>query len=91
MIGDENPTLQLEYSVNKNLGQIWISFWFKDFGEAGEYNNVEDIEENLYQIVEKSKEYNKYVSKIRKKLEQIEEICEEYDLDMSDFITSHLD
>lgn len=92
LIGDEiNPTIQLEYSDNRDLDEIYLSFWFNEFVETGEYNNVEDIEDNLFQIVDHAKNYTKCVSKIRKKLEQIEEICEEYDLDINDFVTIHLE
>jgi hypothetical protein len=89
LIGDYCPTIQLEFSVDKNLKYIYISFHFNDYMSSGEYNNIEDIKQNLYEVMMEATNFNKGIAKIHKKVDDIKEICDEYELDFNQFLTIH--
>ncbi len=45
-----------------------------------------DLEDEINSLIEKTKKLNTVISKIEKKIEQIKEICEEYQLEVENFI-----
>jgi hypothetical protein len=78
----KNPDIQLEYCFELNLDSVYISFHFFEHDSSDDYIDINDIEEPLNQIITKAKEYNKAYGMIERHLMSIEEICDEYDLEV---------
>jgi predicted RNase H-like nuclease (RuvC/YqgF family) len=54
-------------------------------------NELKDLIESTEQLLQKAKELNSAINKIRNKVEQIKEICEEIDMNYEEFIIINFD
>lgn len=90
------PTfIQVEHDLkNDDDDEVCIQF-FTETDDTGtslyssilhSVDNIATVEEEIYELIEASKRFNKIVSKIYKNIETIKEICDEYELNYEYFI-----
>lgn len=87
--------IQVEYDLETEEDDCVIIQFFAKVGDGEIYlydetwdstNNSTSIEEEIYELIEVNKKFNKALSKIDKHVDNIKEICKEYELDYEDFI-----
>ena len=95
--------IQVEFDLsNDDDDEICIQFFTKKSNKGDSLYNavinritnsaiVSIVEEEIDELIEASKRFNKVLSKIFKHIESILDICEEYDLASETFITVHED
>jgi len=76
---DDSVFIQLFTQNNRNGDSIYHKGWNSD-------DNKDDILDLIEELVMKTKEINSAISKIGNKISQIEEICEENNLDINGFL-----
>ena len=88
--------IQVEYDLDAEDDDCIIIQFFIELDGVGYSLHREDwdstnhnasIEEEIYELIEVNKKLNKALSKIDKHVDNIKEICKEYELDYEDFIT----
>lgn len=82
---DEYIVLQLFDKVDYYGNSIYHASW------DNEDENADSIEGEIDNLLEAVKRINQGISKISAKLDQIKEICEEYNLEFEEFITLNYD
>lgn len=89
------PThIQVEHDLENNDDEVCIQFLIEtdDIGTSlyssilYSVDNITTIEEEIHELIEASKSFNKVVNKIYKSIETIKDICDEYGLDYEYFI-----
>lgn len=87
--------IQVEYDLETEEDDCVIIQFFAKVGDGENYlyheiwdstNNSTSIEDEIYELVEANKKFNKVLSKINKNLESIKEICQDHGLEYEDFI-----
>lgn len=95
-LGSESGYIQVEYDIDNDtddyiVAQLYSGTYDKEQSIYHYYwdNQSEDhgsIEINIEALVEEVKKINKAIYKIKSKIEDIREICEEYELEFEEFI-----
>ena len=95
-LGSESGYIQVEYDMDNDtddyiVAQLYsrtddneVSIYHYDWDNESE--NHGSIEINIEVLVEEVKKINKAISKIKSKIEDIRNICEEYGLEFEEFI-----
>jgi hypothetical protein len=87
--------IQVEYDLETEEDDCVIIQFFAKVGDGDNYlyheiwdstNNSTSIEDEIYELVEANKKFNKVLNKINKNLESIKEICQDHGLEYEDFI-----
>ena len=76
---DNNFYLQFFTNIDSNGLSLYHSYWDKK-------SNGDSIEGKIEELLNAIKRINQGVSKIQTKIEQIKDICEEYNLEFENFI-----
>lgn len=94
-ISSIEPLIQVEYNLlddeesNDVVVQFFIDINDATFYQSG-WDNLDEesdsIESELEALIDKGKRMSQGISKISTKIEQIEDICNEYQLNFEDFI-----
>jgi|688.fasta_scaffold904393_1 hypothetical protein len=82
---DDYIVLQLFDKVDYNGNSVYHSDW------DNEDENADSVEGEIENLIEAVKRINQGVGKINAKIEQIKDICEEYNLEFEEFITLNYD
>ncbi len=82
--GDEYIVVQLFTDIDDNGFSLYDQTWEND-------GNCGDIVGAIGELIDETKRINSIVNKIRKRIEQIEEICEEEGMDLNNFLTIKYD
>lgn len=97
-IGSMDGFIQIEYDLDSSSENILITYYsnVNDDNGLSLYESVVDnydspltqinVEGEIEQLIDQVKILNKAVAKIGQKIEQIREICEEYNLEIEEFI-----
>jgi len=100
-VGSLECYLQLEYNMeDENDDVVFVQLFTKvdDWGESlyhqtweSDSEDGDTIEREIEVLIQETKRLNSVVNKIRNKIEQIQEICDENELDIEEFITINYD
>jgi len=83
---DNYIVLQLFTQVGKYNGR---SIYHQDWDN--ENKSLDSMEDEIEQLIDATKKLNAVINKIRNKIEQIQEICDENELDINEFISLNYD
>jgi hypothetical protein len=100
-VGSLECYLQLEYNLDdENDDVVFVQLFTKvdDWGESLYHQTWESdskggdtIETEIEVLIQETKRLNSVVNKIKAKIEQIQEICDENELGIDEFITVNYD
>jgi hypothetical protein len=99
-VGSLECYLQVEYNLDEdNDNDIVVQLFTKVDSYGDSLYHVDwiswkeegSIEDEIEALIQKTKKINSFVNKIRNKIEQIQEICEENEFDIEEFITINYD
>jgi hypothetical protein len=98
-VGSLECYLQVEYNLDDNDNDIVVQLFTKvdSYGNSLyhvdwiSWKEEDSIENEIEALIQKTKKINSFVNKIRNKIEQIQEICEENEFDIEEFITINYD
>jgi hypothetical protein len=82
--GNHYIVVQLFTKVDDYGNSLYHSEWEND-------NNGDSIEGEIETLIQETKKINSLVNKVRNKIEQIKEICEENEFNIEEFITVNYD
>lgn len=82
---DNNTVLQLFTSVDDSGYSIYLSMWDSDD------ESCDSVEGEIDNLIDSVKRINRAIVKIQSKIEQIKDICDEYELSFEEFITLNYD
>lgn len=95
LIGYRSAFIQIEYELSDdNDDDIELHLFIDNYNSNMYYSDISNEEINSYsleneieQLIDSTKALNRAVAKISSKIEQIRDICDEYNLDIEMFIT----
>lgn len=95
LIGYRSAFIQIEYELSDdNDDDIELHLFIDNYNSNMYYSDISNEEINSYsleneieQLIDATKSLNRAVAKISSKIEQIRDICDEYNLDIEMFIT----
>jgi lysyl-tRNA synthetase class II len=99
-VGSLECYLQVEYNLDDdNDNDIVVQLFTKvdSYGDSLyhvdwlNWKEGDSIETEIESLIQQTKKINSLVNKVRNKIEQIKEICEENELDIEEFITINYD
>ena len=93
-IGSDSGFIQVEYSELRNEASVCIQFYSKLdrqgnslYNSSIEISEIIDLHTEIEQLIYEVKENIRTVSKIKSLIDKIQEICDENNLEIDDFIT----
>jgi hypothetical protein len=95
LIGYRSAFIQIEYELSDdNDDDIELHLFIDNENDDMYYSDIsneeinsESLENEIEQLIDATKALNRAVAKISSKIEQIRDICDEYNLDIEMFIT----
>jgi hypothetical protein len=82
---DINTVLQLFTSVDDSGNSIYHSIW------DSTDESCDSVEGEIDNLIDSVKRINRAIAQIQSKIEQIKDICDEYELSFEEFITLNYD
>jgi hypothetical protein len=101
-VGSLECTIQVEYDLDNDEDNYIVLQLFTQVGKYdgrslyhqdwdNENKFLDSIEDEIEQLIDATKKLNAVINKIRNKIEQIQEICDENELDINEFISLNYD
>jgi hypothetical protein len=93
--------IQVEYDLDDEKENYVVLQLFTNVDDSGnsiyhsDWDNMKEdsnsIESEIDSLIEETRQINQAINKISSKIEQIKDICEEYNLEFDEFITLNYD